>query len=163
MTPIRLEVVAGLLLLGMVDTGYGAVTLPKEGSFDTHFCFSGTGEGMPLSDTAMAGSYRMYATVQSDPPGGAFDQTASQCIGIYHVVNGKTIESGYCNIVDADGDKYLVRYSGDFKTGKIEAITGTGKYDGMTLQGEYRVGRLPSTGSDRFYNCNRYSGKYKLR
>jgi len=64
---------------------------------------------------------------------------------------------------NADGDKYLVRYSGDFKIGKVEAIAGTGKYEGMTLQGEYRVTNLPTTGPDRFYNCNRYSGTYKLK
>jgi hypothetical protein len=159
----RLNGLGAVLLLGLIGTASGAVTLPKEGSFDTNFCFSGTGESMPLTDKALAGSYRMFATVQSIPPGGAFDQSASQCIGVYHMINGTTVETGYCDLVDADGDKYLVRYSGDFKTGKLEALTGTGKYEGMVLQGEYRVGHLPTTGPDRFYNCNRYSGKYKLR
>jgi hypothetical protein len=84
-------------------------------------------------------------------------------MGIYHSLDGKAVENGYCDIVDADGDKYLVRYSGDSKGGKVEAIAGTGKYEGMTLQGQYRVGNFPTTSSDRFYSCNRFTGTYKLR
>jgi hypothetical protein len=37
------------------------------------------------------------------------------------------------------------------------------KYEGMALQGEYRVGHLPTTGAARFYDCNRYGGEYKVR
>jgi hypothetical protein len=163
MEATRLNVAGAVVLLSLIGTASGAVTLPKEGRFDTHFCFSGTGESIPLTDKALAGAYRLFATIQSNPPGGAFDQTASHCFAIYHVVGGTTIENGYCDIVDADGDKYLVRYSGDFKTGKVEALAGTGKYEGMVLQGEYRVGNFPTTGPDRFHNCNRYNGQYKLK
>jgi hypothetical protein len=138
------------------------VSLPKEGPFDAHFCFSGTGQNIALNDNAVAGSYTLFATIRSDAPWGAFDQTASHCMGLFQSVNGKTMENGYCDIVDADGDKYLARYSGDSQGGKVEAIAGTGKYEGMTLQGEYRHGSLPTTSSDRFYACNRFSGTYKL-
>jgi len=163
MKAIRPRILGSFVLLSLIGTASGAVTLPKEGPFDTHFCFSGTGETIALTDKAVAGSYTLFATVQSNPRGGAFDLTASHCLATYHIVNGKTVENGYCDIVDADGDKYLVRYSGDFKIGKVEAIAGTGKYEGMTLQGEYRVTNLPTTAPDRFYNCNRYSGTYKLK
>jgi hypothetical protein len=44
-------------------------------------------------------------------PGGTFDRTASQCLGVYQLIDGKTVQNGYCEFVDADGDKYLARYS----------------------------------------------------
>jgi hypothetical protein len=159
----RPKIIGSFALFSVIGTASAAVSLPKEGPFDTHYCFSGTGQPIALNDNAVAGSYTLFATVQSNPPGGAFDQTASHCMGLFQTVNGKTMENGYCDIVDADGDKYLMRYSGDSEGGKVEAIAGTGKYDGMTLQGEYRHGSLPTTSSDRFYACNRFSGTYKLR
>ena len=163
MKPTSPKIVVSVVLLSLIGTGNAAVSLPKEGPFDTNYCFSGTGQSIALNDNAVAGSYTQFATVQSNPPGGAFDQTASHCVGLFQTVNGKTMGNGYCDIVDADGDKYLMRYSGDDKGGKVEGIAGTGKYEGMTLQGEYRHGNLPTTSSDRFYACNRFSGTYKLR
>jgi hypothetical protein len=159
----RRKIIGSFVLFSLVGTATGAVSLPKEGPFNTHYCFSGTGQPIALNDNAVAGSYTLFATVQSTSPGGAFDQTASHCMGLFETVNGKTMENGYCDVVDADGDKYLLRYLGDSNGGKVEAIAGTGKYEGMTLQGEYRHGGLPTTSSDRFYACNRFSGTYKLR
>src|SRR5215831_5648114 len=130
----RPKIIGSFALFTVIGTASAAVSLPKEGPFDTHYCFSGTAQAIALNDNAVAGFVTLFATIQSNPPGGAFDQTASHCMGLFQTVNGKTMEIGYCDIVDADGDKYLVRYSGDSNGGKVEAMAGTGKYEGMTLQ-----------------------------
>jgi hypothetical protein len=163
MKAIRAKILSALVLSSIVVTTSAAVTLPKEGHFDTTYCLTGTGETMALTDKTLGGSYRLLATVQSNPPGGAFDGTAAECLGVYNTINGKTEENASCIGVDADGDKYLLRCSGDFKNGKCEAIAGIGKYEGMTLQGDYRVGPLPTAVPNHFFVCNNFTGTYKLK
>ena len=56
MKPISPNIVGCVVLLSLIGTGNAAVSLPKEGPFDTNYCFSGTGQSIVLNDNAVAGS-----------------------------------------------------------------------------------------------------------
>ena len=65
----------------------------------------------------------------------------ARCYGLYTNLNGKQAETGLCELTDLDGDKWWMDYHGnaDGAGGTYTAAGGTGKYDGMTLRGEYRL------------------------
>ena len=70
-------------------------------------------------------------------------------------------------ITDLDGDKWWMDYYGaaDGTGGQYKAAWGTGKYEGMTLQGEYHLdNNWGSPAKDvAFIGCNLNQGTYKLR
>lgn len=148
----------------------GAVTMPKEGSFDFNFCLSGRTTTMPVSDSVMGGAFEATAGIYSNVPGGSFDGQGSHCSGTWSIVAGKYTDSGYCVTVDADGDRFLM----DFKTGPLPpgqpakgkwfAAGGSGKYVGMTASGDYSAVRQSSPAvPGGFQACNRNTGTYKLK
>jgi hypothetical protein len=71
-----------------------------------------------------------------------------------------------CEAIDADGDKRLTYYSlaADGKVTR-EAVTGTGKYDGMVVSGsKYEpVGPFPTIKAGTSQSCNHQTGTYKLK
>ena len=72
-----------------------------------------------------------------------------------------------CELTDLDGDKWWMDYRGnpDGKGGTYTSAYGTGKYDGMTLRGEYHIdndwGSISKEVS--FQGCNPNKGTYKLK
>jgi len=99
------------------------------------------------------------------PPGGPFDRQAARCWGTLGIVGGKASHLGYCELVDMDGDKWLMEYHGkqDNSGGVYTAVQGSGKYAGMTVNGEYKLDFYPGLGSDGYSGCHHNKGTYKLK
>ena len=80
-------------------------------------------------------------------------------------VDGKTASGlTLCEVVDKDGNKRLARFTND--GGKItrEQVTGTGKYEGITISGTVEpLGPFPQAMEATMQNCNRQTGTYKLK
>ena len=85
--------------------------------------------------------------------------------GAYEIVGGAYRDYGVCTRVDADGDKWFMRYeTGADLSGTWTAIGGSGKYAGMAAKGEYRpIGNVPGLVPNGFKSCNHYTGYYKLQ
>jgi hypothetical protein len=79
--------------------------MPKDGTFDFNFCFVTEVSHIPLTDREGLGSFTNVAAIHANRPGGAFDLQGSRCFGYYSNVEGQYSESGYCEHVDADGDR----------------------------------------------------------
>ena len=120
-----------------------AADLPKEGMYDVTVCLKRTITRIDYSDTRYAWTSVETGTSHSNPPGGS-----NTCIG-----------------VAKNGDKRLTRfYIGD--DGKVhrEAVSGTGRYDGMVAKGTLEIlGPQPElkTGQQEF--CNHQTGTYTLK
>jgi hypothetical protein len=146
---------------------FGAkVNMPKEGNYAFDFCTVGHGKVMQEGDSLLVVHYDGIANLRTEPAGGAFDRTASRCLGTYTKLNGKHQESGVCEQTDEDGDKWWMDYHGnsDASGGTYTAVHGTGKYAGMTLKGEYRIDSWPVALKDVSYQgCNKNKGTYKLK
>jgi hypothetical protein len=160
---------AGLLVLlaALARSGPAAPT-PKEGRFDFTLCFAGKMEHMAVDKEVGGGSYDLGVAVYANGDSKMFDRTGARCLGAYVTRDGRFEDAGYCVLVDADGDKWLMKYATaigpDSFRGTWDAVHGTGKYAGMTATGEYKtLGPIPAVQSGGLQGCNRNSGTYKLR
>jgi hypothetical protein len=165
---VRLAAAVGVVAMSMAGAAFaGKVSIPKEGSYAFDFCPIGQGRTLSNPDKIFALHYDLDAVVRSTPPGGAFDRVGARCYGLYTNLNGKQAEKGLCELTDLDGDKWWMDYQGnpDGAGGTYVAAGGTGKYDGMTLRGEYRLDNAWGSPSKEvaFIGCNSNKGTYKLR
>ena len=119
------------------------VSMPKEGGFELKFCTVGSGTTILANDHVYASHYAGSATI----------------------VAGKARHLGYCDIADMDGDKWLMEYVGkdDNSGGTYTAASGTGKYEGMTLKGEYKLDFWPGPSADGYAGCHHNKGTYRLK
>jgi hypothetical protein len=156
---------AGLCVAGFAS---GAkVSMPKEGSYAFDFCPVGHGKPLSGGDGFFVMSYEIDALTRSTPGERAFDRMGARCYGLYKNIAGKPHESGLCEMTDRDGDKWWMDYDGasDGTGGTYKSVWGSGKYEGMTLQGEYHVDNAwGSPAKDvAFVGCNPNKGTYKLK
>jgi len=155
------------LALGLVSAipAVAAVNLPKEGSYDYVACWTGSGSDVAAGKDYTANSYEIVGTIVSMIPAGFGDQTTFRCVGMNTMIKGKAGGGNVCEATDPDGDKRLASFQ-LLPDGKFvrEFLTGTGKYEGMTLT--TTVAPLPPLKESKPGNlqgCNRQTGTYKLR
>ena len=159
---------AGSLLapaVGWISTPLSA-DMVRVGRFDFNICKFGKAEYPWHAKGLVNGSFDRIAASMYDN-GGSKDiaQQGSRCVGAYEVVGGRYRDYGVCTQVDADGDKWLMRYeTGADLIGTWVAVGGSGKYEGMTAKGEYRpIGNVPGVLAGGFKSCNHITGTYKLK
>lgn len=140
-------------------------TMPREGPYELKFCTVGSGTTIIANDKAYASHYSGVALLNALPAGGPFDRQAARCWGTLGIIGGKAAHLGYCEMVDTDGDKWLMEYHGkeDNTGGTYTAVHGTGKYAGMTLAGEYKLDFYPGLGPDGYSGCHHNKGTYALK
>jgi hypothetical protein len=140
------------------------VSLPKEGTVDVYNCFGGDHQSIVLKDNVMVGAWRLWGATYTIPAGRPFDVAAIYCFGTYSwLVNAET-EHGYCDVTDADGDKFIWTYNGKDFVSSGPVVAGTGKYEGMTgMLTSKPVSMYPSTGPTHHHRCHRIEGTYKLK
>ena len=140
--------------------------LPKEGNFDYTACQTSVNNVISFSKDHTASSYELTGSINSNPPGGMFDKNSFRCVGINSSLSGKTTGMTVCEAIDVDGDKRLTYYSlaADGKVTR-EAVTGTGKYDGMVVSATKfePIGPFPTIKVGTTQTCNRQTGTYKLK
>ena len=142
------------------------VNIPKEGRYAFDFCPVGHGKTLSGGSNFVL-AYEIDAITRSTPPDGPFDRMGARCYGIYKNIQGTPSESGVCEMTDIDGDKWWMNYQGDAagKGGAYKAVWGSGKYEGATIQGEYRLDNNWGSPAKEvaFVGCNPNQGSYKLR
>ena len=160
--------VAGWLLapaVGWISTPLSAEMI-REGRFDFNICKFGKADYPRLAKGLVSGSFdRIAASIYDNGGSEDIGQQDSRCVGAYEVVGGRYRDYGVCTQVDADGDKWLMRYeTGADLIGTWVAVGGSGKYEAMTAEGEYRPnGNVPGVLAGGFKSCNHNTGTYKLK
>lgn len=142
-----------------------AATFPKEGEYDYTACFSGTSNNIGFSKTHNAMTYEMMGAIVSKVPGSLFDKNTFRCVGMTTYFAGKPGGGNVCEAIDSDGDKRLATFSigADGKLTR-ELVSGTGKYEGMTLTSNVAgMGPYPTIKLGTFQECNHQTGTYKLK
>jgi len=142
-----------------------ATELPNEGSYDYTSCWSGVSNTIAFSKTHTASSYEMTGSILSNPPGGIFDKNSFRCVGMNASLDGKFTGATVCEAIDVDGDKRLSKFllASDGSLTR-EVVTGTGKYEGMTISGTvHPLGPFPVAKAGTFQDCNHQTGTYKLK
>ncbi len=143
----------------------GKVNMPKEGNFEFAWCYVAQGKAITSGDKLFVITYHGVANSHSDPTGRPFDQMGGRCYGTFATINGKSQGFGVCELADQDGDKWWMEYhdNAEGSGGTYTSALGTGKYEGMTLKGEYRSMTWPGTPDATFQGCNPNKGTYKLK
>lgn len=111
----------------------------------------------------------------NDRGDGLFHKMSLDCTFSIEVVDMPSTEDmGYCTFLDSDGDEFVVRAKskgtlGVGAIGSFVAVSGTGKYKGITLTGTYRTTNVPDTtpnprlrARDKFQGLITFSGNYHL-
>ena len=159
--------VGTIALLAMGSAIAGKVNIPKEGTYEFDFCPILRGKTFSEGDKLFLLHYDLDAVVRSTPAGRAFDRMGARCLGMYSNLSGRQQEVGMCELTDLDGDKWWMDYRGnpDGKGGTYTSAHGTGKYEGMTLRGEYRLDNEWGSISKEviIQGCNPNKGTYKLK
>lgn len=157
--------VSAALVAGHAEAG--KVDMPNEGGYTFEFCPIGTAKTFSDNDKFFVMAYDLNAVTRTTPPGLVFDRLGGRCYGIFANVSGRMQDSGFCEFTDLDGDKFWMDYIGhpEGGGGTHRVVHGTGKYNGMTLQGEYQVDLdWGSISNDiAFQGCNPNKGTYKLK
>jgi hypothetical protein len=143
----------------------GKVNMPKEGSYELRFCTVGDGTVPIATENIYVTHYSGVAVLNAHSAGGAFDRQSARCWGTLGIIKGKASHLGYCEVIDEDGDKWLMEYFGkaDNSGGNYTAVNGTGKYEGMTLKGEYKLDFYPALSPTGYSGCHANKGTYRLK
>lgn len=162
MTQVKLF---AMLLAAVFSVLSLAADLPKEGSYDIKTCFARNSTRIDYATTHYAYSYEETGTSLSSPPGGLFDNDVVRCVGMSASFGGKRKGSSVCEGVAKDGARRLTYFwfDNDGKANR-EAVSGTGKYDGMvTTTGTIQaVGPAPEIKTGTAQHCNHQTGTYRL-
>ena len=163
-----LSVAVGIVAVSMAGSALaGKVNIPKEGSYEFDFCPIGHGRTLSNPDKIFVLHYDLDALLRTAPPGRPFDRMGARCYGLYTNLNGQQAETGVCELTDLDGDKWWMNYHGnsDGAGGTYVSAGGTGKYEGMTLRGEYHLDNAWGSPAKEvaFIGCNPNKGTYKLK
>lgn len=143
----------------------GKVNMPKEGSYELRFCTVGDGTVPVANENVYVTHYSGVAVLNAHSAGGAFDRQSARCWGTLGIIKGKASHLGYCEVIDEDGDKWLMEYFGkaDNSGGNYTAVHGTGKYEGMILKGEYKLDFYPGLSPTGYSGCHANKGTYRLK
>ena len=150
-------------LIGAIGQA-AAAERPKEGTFEYTSCWAGTGNYIEFSKTHNGVSYEFVGTSRTNPPGGIFDMMSFRCVGFTRNIEGKSSGMNLCEAVDKDGDKILAQNIYEGPRSKNDAITGTGKYEGIVRSGiADSLGVFPAPKPGSIQGCNHQTGTYKLK
>lgn len=141
-----------------------AADTAKEGKYDITSCWGGNANVISFSKTHSAVSYELVGTSRSNPPGGFLDMSSFRCVGFTGTIDGKSSGMNFCETIDKDGDKMLVRNSVDGPKNSLDTLTGTGKYEGFVRTGVAEsLGVFPAAKPGMIQGCNRGTGTYKMK
>jgi hypothetical protein len=161
-----LAVAVGIVAMSTAGSAIaGKVNIPREGTFEFDYCAVGDPQILANGDKILVSHYRNVANLRTEPPGKPFDRMSSVCYGTYANLTGRQQDFGVCELTDMDGDKWYLEYHGgaDGAGGTYTSAYGTGKYDGMTVNGQYVLDFWPAAIKDGFQGCFHNKGTYKLK
>ena len=162
----RLNVMSVAVVLAIAAPGSAlAADPPKEGSYEFTACYSGVANPITFSKTHSVVSYEHSGAVLSSPPGGMFDKGTFHCVGLSTSFDGKATNNTVCETIFPDGDRILAKFTlqPDGTTVR-EAVTGTGKYEGVVSGGAVMsLGPFPTVKAGTYQTCNHQTGTYRLK
>ena len=109
--------------------------------------YTSENEVHPVADDLVAihvvQAYESFEPVSPDYP---LPEATGRCFGAFLIRAGQASGSGYCHIVDTDGDMFISEWIVEgldaerMITGSWSVIDGSGKYSGASGSGTYRSG-----------------------
>jgi hypothetical protein len=137
-------------VLPLVPITVLAGEMPREGtdSFTNTWLIT-TSNIMKVGDRTL-GTYEVSG-VHQNVQGDATTDMGMRCLGIYDDAGkARAQEHGACTFTDNDGDKIMATYERKTAEGGIETlVSGTGKFAGISGNGEWTVLKFPLKADDK--------------
>ena len=136
-----------------------------EFEYDTTLCFSG--KHTTLADT-QSFKFGTVAASGASLPGDRGEVTTFHCTGVWHEADGRYEETGFCEDLDAEGERTFARFvevheNGQFVSGTLEYMGGTGSLAGISGGGSYEpLATYPQVKSGEAQECVESIGTYTL-
>ena len=149
-----------LVLFAAFGTPVRAGDLPKEGTYSTTWTFSGPYTLVEIGEEKWSYVAAFTEVVWNNAGEGVLHNMSANCNGL-GAASGEG--NGYCNYVDADGDKIYTAWE-DLTEGKGKAtiLGGTGKYAGIQGSEEYEYVYTPDSPEGTFHGHGGSKGSYTL-
>ena len=118
-----------------------------EGKYDGQSCYSVPTQLISHADGYVAGS-EAYVGMVPDWQAGPFKMLSAYCTGSFVNIGDLVDEHGACEYGNAAGDKFFGVYARKGDGAKAEGtwyvVHGTGKFEGMTMEGKYMFPSRPA-------------------
>ncbi len=156
------------LTLGIAAGTVAAAEIAQEGTFTGTNAFSGTGTTLAVGQDHLQLNYEVLGVSLNDEGKGFGHNVSIRCVGALHAVKGTfDNESGMCGAMDLEGDQYFLMYTasgtlGRTAAGSYEYVGGTGKYEGITGEGEFTRTSLRPVAEGTFQSRGTVKGSWKL-
>lgn len=142
-----------LVITIMVGFGSSAGAEMESGEFSSTIAFSGEAIRIHMVDKSPRFIVAEFTgTALNDKGDGLFHKMSVDCTFAVEVADlPSTVATGYCTFLDVDGDEIVIRVGSKGaigvgeEYGSIVAVSGTGKYQGITLMGTYQTTLVPDT------------------
>lgn len=127
-------------------------------------CWAGTSQTIVRGEGNFSFSSVFFGTTVTDDPTDELHKSSFKCVSSGDIHSGKSVGTGYCESVDADGDKFFSTYEVVDGAGPLTFTGGTGKFDkGSGVVQIKTIGQFPGIESGKFQGCNDGKGSYTLR
>ncbi len=145
---------------GLTFGASGAVA----GDVSWRSCWAGTSQTVVRGEGDLSFSTVFFGTTVTDDPADKLHMSSFKCVSAGDIHGGKAVSTGYCQSVDADGDKFFSTYEVVDGAGPLTFTGGTGKFDkGSGVVQIKTIGQFPGIESGKFQGCNNGKGSYTLR
>src|SRR5215472_16428407 len=95
---------------------------------------------------------KSMASPRNDAGGPMFNLFGQRCMGLWEGAGGESADRGTCTFTDKDGESILMPYSSRNARGAYEVAGGTGKFAGITGNGEFAANSPGQIKSDNRRN-----------
>jgi hypothetical protein len=115
-----------------------AAEMPKEGTDNFTNIWATTISNTIQQGTQSFITYEFGGVARNDAGGPMFNFFGLRCVGMSDVSGpGNNTDHGSCTFTDKDGDNIFMPYTGKSGRGTYEVAGGTGKFTGITGNGEW--------------------------
>ena len=132
-------------------------------SYDVTTCWSSTVTTLSASDELTVLSIDTKGIARSNTANKAFDNSTFQCVNLVKVAGAQRDGTGYCKVMDPDGDFSIGVQAFNANGGTYKFLQGTGKWKGITGGGEFvylTSGKAIVAGTSQ--GCAKATGNYEL-
>ena len=163
---IRISMTIMFVLLFIITAGSIGAEMAKEGSSTGLTYYTSTFQLLAQGKENFVANYDARGVSGSDDDTSPFYHASGQCVGTQRGIKGEFKELGLCTYTRPDGDQIYMSYEASGKVGApakgtLTFIGGTGKFTGMTGNGEFTRTSLkgPAKGIGASYNKSTFSWK----
>ena len=152
--------VAGIISAALASSGDA---FADSGVVEVTDCFSGSLQPITAVGDTFYAAWSHAGVRRAKTPGGPFDGMSGRCVGfVWRNGEGMHGRSG-CEFVDAQGDRVFIENQREGDSGVWKFVGGTGKYLGLTGNGEYLDwGYFPRLDDETYQQCPVSRGRYEI-